>query len=359
MDRVKVTVDPLSVPVSVPVTGLAAAGNFVDHVPLSDDPDWLSVNCSVAGPASASVAEPVHVPATDDGAAALHPERMRPTIVTPTRSRRRLARMGQGMNRRDIREAPHRILSRRPAITRECRRAAFQHSRGRVWNGTLCPVHAALSDFRALETFVRARLADPLPGADAQRRFAPRPLREGWRPEMVPDDARRAAALVLIYPGAAGPSIPLTLRHADLPDHGGQVSLPGGKIDHGETAEAAALREVHEELGLDTSTVRLLGPLSSFWVVVSGFVVFPFVGVTDRRPDFRPAAGEVAEVIEAPIADLLDTGRRGWSQRPREGVLVRFPYVEVAGHKVWGATAMMLSEFGALFDPAFAPPEGE
>jgi 8-oxo-dGTP pyrophosphatase MutT (NUDIX family) len=219
-------------------------------------------------------------------------------------------------------------------------------------------VNAALNDFRALEAFLRARVAEPLPGADAQRRFAPQPLRKGWRPEMVPDDARRAAALVLIYPGAAGPSIPLTVRHADLPDHGGQVSLPGGKIDRGETAEAAALREAHEELGLDASTVRLLGPLSSLWVVVSGFVVFPFVGVTDRRPDFRPATGEVAEVIEAPIADLLDPSRRGWDRWPREGVLVRFPYVEIAGHKIWGATAMMLSEFATLFDPAFAAPPG-
>jgi hypothetical protein len=78
--------------------------------------------------------------------------------------------------------------------------------------------------------------------------------------------------------------------------------------------------------------------------------------VTDRRPDFRPATGEVAEVIEASLADLLDASRRGWGQWAREGVLVRFPYVEIAGHKVWGATAMMLSEFGALFDPAFAPP---
>jgi 8-oxo-dGTP pyrophosphatase MutT (NUDIX family) len=215
-------------------------------------------------------------------------------------------------------------------------------------------VNAALSDIRTLEAFVRARLTEPLPGAEAQRRFAPRPLRKGWRPELVPDDARRAAALVLIYPGASGPSIPLTVRHSDLPDHGGQVSLPGGKIDRGETARAAALREAHEELGLDASKVRLLGPLSSFWVVVSGFVVFPFVGVMDRRPDFRPATREVAELIEAPIAELLDPSRRGWGQWAREGVLVRFPYVEIAGHKVWGATAMILSEFATLFDPAFA-----
>jgi 8-oxo-dGTP pyrophosphatase MutT (NUDIX family) len=210
-----------------------------------------------------------------------------------------------------------------------------------------------------IEVFLRTRLAEPLPGADAQRRFAPRPLRKGWRPELVPKEARRSAALVLVYPGVGGPTIPLTVRHANLPDHGGQVSLPGGKIDRGETPAEAALREAHEEIGIDASKVRLLGPLSSFWVVVSGFVVFPFVGITDWRPDFRPAAGEVAELVEAPIADLLDPARRGWGQWAREGVLVRFPYVELGGHKVWGATAMMLSEFGALFETDFAPPAFE
>lgn len=193
-------------------------------------------------------------------------------------------------------------------------------------------------------------MAGPLPGVEAQLRFAPQPLRKNWRPDVVPDDARRAAALVLIYPGPDGPTIPLTLRHADLPDHAGQVSLPGGKIDVGETAQDAALREAREELGIDTSPVRILGPLSSFYLGVSRFVIFPFVGVADARPDFQPAVAEVEQIIEAPISQLADPARHHWAQRTRDGLIVRFPYVDVDGHQLWGATAMILSEFSALLD---------
>ena len=180
--------------------------------------------------------------------------------------------------------------------------------------------------------------------------MAPTPQRKGWNPDLTPKDARRAAALLLIYPGPAGLSFALTVRHADLPNHGGQVSLPGGAIDAGESARDAALREAREELGIDTTAVRVVGSLSSFWLAVSGFVVQPFVGVTDARPAFRPAAGEVTEVLDVSIADWMDPSKRGWEQRARDGVVVRYPYVSVSGHQVWGATAMMLSEFEAILE---------
>ena len=151
-------------------------------------------------------------------------------------------------------------------------------------------------------------------------------------------------------PGEHGPTLPLTLRHADLPHHPGQVSLPGGGLDDGESAADAALREAHEEIGVAPADVRLIGPLSSLWVIVSNFVLFPFVGVMDHRPEFQPAAREVERLIEVPLADVRDPARVHWSRRDRDGVQVEYPYFDVAGHHVWGATAMVLSEFTALFD---------
>lgn len=208
-----------------------------------------------------------------------------------------------------------------------------------------------------MKDFLRDRLAQDLPGPDVQLRFAPRPVRKDWRPELSPAEARQAAALILIYPGDAGPSIPLTVRRDDLPHHGGQISLPGGRIDPGERPDDAALREAEEEIGVDRRAVQLIGRLSSLWVVVSNHVVQPFVGIAAERPDFRADPREVAAMLEVPVTAIRDSARLGWSRHAREGIVVSYPHFEFDGHHVWGATAMMLGEFGALFTPGFRPPK--
>jgi 8-oxo-dGTP pyrophosphatase MutT (NUDIX family) len=202
-----------------------------------------------------------------------------------------------------------------------------------------------------LESFLRVRLAAPLPGPTAQLRFAPQPVLKGWEPHLTPDGARDAAALVLIYPGTDGtPCLPLTVRRDDLPHHPGQISLPGGRVDPGEPPDRAALREAREEIGLDPTVVRLLGPLSSLWVVVSNHVLRAYVGVADERPDFRLAPLEVSALVEVPLDALRDPKNVSWTERVRDGMLVRYPHFHVGGHEVWGATAMILAEFVALFE---------
>ena len=199
-----------------------------------------------------------------------------------------------------------------------------------------------------LEAVLRERLGGTLPGLDAQRRFMPTPPRTGWKPGEFPSDARVAAGLLLVYPGAAGPSVPLTVRASGLKRHAGQISLPGGATDPGETLAHGALREAHEEIGVDPVRVRVLGELTPVHVLVSGFTLHPVVGVTDERPSFAPAAHEVEEVLEVSIADLQDASRIRTGFRTREGVAVECPYFDLHGRQVWGATAMILGEFICL-----------
>ncbi len=210
------------------------------------------------------------------------------------------------------------------------------------------PPAAPVHDFEAR---LRRRFDGPLPGPPAQRAFAPSPVLPGWSPELTPSTARRAAALILLYPDASGClTIPLTVRHENLPHHPGQVSLPGGRLHDGEEAERAALREAEEEIGVDPADIRIVGPLSTLWVAVSNFVARPFVAVTDRAPAFRLHPGEVSQLLEVPLADLRDPARVKWNRRDRNGVSTRYRYFDLAGHEVWGATAMMLGEFTTLLD---------
>lgn len=205
-------------------------------------------------------------------------------------------------------------------------------------------------DLADLEEFLAARLVQPLPGADAQHRFAPKPLYEGWRADGRPSGTRHAAALLMIYPGPLGLTVPLTVRHGDLPHHPGQISLPGGRVGANESAPQAALRETFEEIGVRAETIRILGPLSTLWIIVSNHLLEPYVGVTDRRPEFDLAPREVEALVEVPLSDLRDMTRVKSEMRVRDGVAVTYPFFDLGGHKVWGATAMVLGEFAALFD---------
>jgi len=202
-----------------------------------------------------------------------------------------------------------------------------------------------MTSLDALEAKLRARLSGTLPGLDAQLRFMPTPPRTGWTPGEFPSDARLAAGLLLLYPGEHGPSLPLTVRASGLRRHAGQISLPGGATDEGETLVQAALREADEEIGVDPARVRILGELTPVYVVVSGFTLHPIVGLTDRRPEFRPAAHEVDQIVEVSIDDLQDAANIRHGTRTREGVAIEYPYFDLRGHQVWGATAMILGEF--------------
>jgi 8-oxo-dGTP pyrophosphatase MutT (NUDIX family) len=206
----------------------------------------------------------------------------------------------------------------------------------------------------SLPEALRRRLSRPLPGLEAQLRMAPRPL---IRPDpSLEPGLRPAAALLLLYPHADAWHVPLTVRGSSLRHHTGQVSLPGGRLDHpGESIEEAALREAYEEIGVIPDDVEILGRLTSIPVIVSGHLLQPVIGVAVRRPVFALAANEVERLIELPVSRLLEPDAVAWEERvrsiPPHGVM-NVPYFDVDGARVWGATAMVLAEFGALLADA-------
>jgi 8-oxo-dGTP pyrophosphatase MutT (NUDIX family) len=201
-----------------------------------------------------------------------------------------------------------------------------------------------------LPDVLRRALAGPLPGLEAQLRMAPR--FEGVPPPRVADpDFRAAAALLLLYPFDHRWYVPLTVRGSRLRHHTGQVSLPGGRIDPGESPEAAALREAEEEVAIVASEVEVLGRLTPLPIGVSRHLLHPIVAVTPRRPDFRVVEPEVEQLIEVPLALLQDPTAVGYEQRPYSlppHTLMDVPYFGVGGVRVWGATAMVLAEFLTL-----------
>ena len=157
-----------------------------------------------------------------------------------------------------------------------------------------------------------------------------------------------AAALLLVYPHADALHLLLTVRTGQLAQHAGQVSLPGGRLEPGETVANAALRESREEVGLDPQAVRLLGTLSTLYIPVSDFALHPVVGVTDSRPNLHIASDEVERILEIPLTDLLTTAGPYRGYRWHDGRQIQVPFFEVGDERVWGATAMVLAELLAI-----------
>ena len=155
-------------------------------------------------------------------------------------------------------------------------------------------------------------------------------------------DARVSAVLIALVDGADGAEVLLTRRSMQMRNHAGEISFPGGRLDPGETPIETALREAHEEVGLDPDTPTVVGELAHLNTIVSNSYIVPIVSVLDRRPHVEPRTGEVDRVFWTPLSDLVRPGTyrmERWGSPPMARPLHFF---EVDDETVWGATAHML-----------------
>jgi 8-oxo-dGTP pyrophosphatase MutT (NUDIX family) len=164
---------------------------------------------------------------------------------------------------------------------------------------------------------------------------------------------RPAAVLVLLYPDEGGEArVVLIVRPtADGHHHSGEVSFPGGKAEPEDADEiATALREAAEEVALDAAAagIRIVGLLERFWIPVSDFEVTPVVALADRRPVMAPAPAEVARIVEPPVAQFLPDAPIVMVERTVRDWPLRYGAYAVEGLSVWGATARVLSQLGAV-----------
>ncbi len=166
--------------------------------------------------------------------------------------------------------------------------------------------------------------------------------------------ARAASTLLLVYPGSDGRlTVPLTVRHADLRAHAGEVSLPGGASDPDDPSrEATALREAREEVGLDPSLVTVVGHLDDIWIPVSNFELRPFVATASARPPLTPSEAEVTAIVELPLELILGEEIVGEEEIVGSGWRLRAAVYRHAGQRIWGATARTLAMFAAVLREA-------
>lgn len=198
---------------------------------------------------------------------------------------------------------------------------------------------------------IKTRLTDVLPGEEVQNLMAPL---HSQTYRIAAPDARIACVVLLIHYHNDTPHLTFIQRASHHPrdKHKGQISFPGGKMDEEDPSlEYCALRELHEELGILPDQVQVLGQLTPLYVYISNFLVYPFVGFVPERPLYKPHEEEVSHVFDLPLEFFRESGVVKMKTIEAGGRrLEKTPYYDLNNHVLWGASAMILSEFLHLSD---------
>lgn len=156
---------------------------------------------------------------------------------------------------------------------------------------------------------------------------------------------RYASVLICLFPVNDNWSFFLTKRSNSVEHHKGQISLPGGMIEKGENPMDAALRETNEEIGIQSKRIKIIGELSSIYIPVSNFIVRPFVGFLNKKPDTDINKQEVSKIFHVTLNDLMNNKNLKSEEKFFGTEFVKIPYFSLKNEKIWGATSLILSEF--------------
>lgn len=198
---------------------------------------------------------------------------------------------------------------------------------------------------------LKHRLSQPLPGETAQFKMAPqRRLTMQQYYDLGNKDPRQSAVLICLYPFQDSIYTLLMLRPDEQGAHSGQISFPGGRFETEDgDLKTTALREAEEEIGIKRNSVEIIGALSGLYIPVSNSFVQPYAGYLSVKPVLKKNDDEVKEIIETDLSSLFNPALKGSDMfEGLKNVTVEAPYYNIQGHKVWGATAMMLSELEAI-----------
>jgi len=191
---------------------------------------------------------------------------------------------------------------------------------------------------------LQERLTGELPGKESQVLMAPS-IRPAGSDTYDGSSPQHSGVMLLLFPDGEGLSTVFMLRSNGGP-HGGQISLPGGKQEPGDaTLIETAKRETFEEIGVEMSQVKVIGLLTPLYVPHSNYSILPVVGYLDHRPEFFPDCKEVAGIIVVSLAQLFDPANRKTMVLNHSTAAITAPYYDACDHPVWGATAMIISEF--------------
>ena len=196
-----------------------------------------------------------------------------------------------------------------------------------------------------LSAFLEDRLSRPLPGPEAHTTMIPSAAGNIKFRYKTALPRRQGSVLILLYEDEGGLYFPLIKRPVYKGVHSGQISLPGGKAEPGESPTETAIREAEEEIGIDRRKVTTIGKLTGFTVTVSEIFITPVVGIYAEKPAFKPDPREVDKVLTFSLRNLLQL-----EEIPSREIIASggfplvAPHFEIDDEMVWGATAMVLNE---------------